>query len=113
MESAVSQKDKNRCTILFLHGGALNSAMWAPQLDALFTEFNTLAMLAQYTGPAILINGEHDKLNRKYEPQLAACGSRIECLRIQNAGHLCNLQQPEHFNQAVRNFAIQVCGDKG
>lgn len=63
------------------------------------------ARLRSFPGPVMVLNGEYDTVNRSSEKTFAAA-PRHGCLQIiRNAGHICNLDQPEVFNKAVRNFA--------
>lgn len=64
--------------------------------------------LAHYPGPILILNGESDRFTRQGEKSLLAatqCG-RLEI--VPQAGHLCNLEQPEAFTSAVRRFAKEV-----
>ncbi len=63
------------------------------------------ARLRSFPGPVMVLNGEYDTVNRSSEKTFAAA-PRNGCLQvIRNAGHICNLDQSEVFNKAVRNFA--------
>ncbi|SRR5579875_79829 len=62
-------------------------------------------LLQKYPGPSLIINGEHDKLNRRGEARLLAAAQHGELRIIANAGHLCNLDQPESFTEAMQAFA--------
>jgi len=67
-----------------------------------------LSMLKKYPGPVLIANGENDKLNRKYQPQLMAAAKQASVEIIPNSGHLCNLQQAEAFSCMVRKFSKMV-----
>lgn len=69
---------------------------------------NFRAKLQGYPGPVLILNGEDDTLNRKGEAALAAAAQHARIEIIENAGHLCNLQEPEAFSKAVRTFARSV-----
>ncbi|MEO8970730.1 MAG: alpha/beta hydrolase [Ktedonobacteraceae bacterium] len=62
-------------------------------------------MLRSFTGPILILNGENDRQNRKVEAKLLASARNGQLQIIENAGHLCNLEQPEAFTQQVRTFA--------
>jgi pimeloyl-ACP methyl ester carboxylesterase len=66
------------------------------------------ALLRTFRGPVLLVNGENDRQNRKGEAGLlrAAQAGQIEI--IAQAGHLCNLDQPEAFTHQVRSFAKRL-----
>ncbi len=65
------------------------------------------AMLHTYQGPVLLLNGENDKNSRKSEEALlsTATHGNIRVQTIEDAGHMCNVDQPQTFNDAIRNFA--------
>lgn len=64
--------------------------------------------LRSYPGPVMILNGEYDTVNRSSE-RIFAAAPRNGCLQIiRNAGHICNLDQPEVFNKATRNFARSI-----
>lgn len=64
--------------------------------------------LAQFPGPVLILNGEGDRFTRMGERSLldAARHGRLEI--IPGAAHLCNLEQPELYNEALRRFAAIV-----
>ena len=54
--------------------------------------------------PALVINGEFDlESRREYAEELAVLFS-VERVAIPGAGHLCNLDNPRAYNDALRNF---------
>ena len=64
------------------------------------------AMLHTYRGPVLVLNGENDGNSRKSEEALLSSASH-ENIRVQtlaNAGHMCNMDQPRAFNDALRGF---------
>ncbi len=65
-------------------------------------------MLQGFPGPTLIVNGENDKLNRKREAALLKAAQDGQLQIIKQAGHLCNLEQPEVFNQYVRTFAKRI-----
>jgi len=55
--------------------------------------------------PALVMNGEFDLDSRKrFAGQLASQLPRVECALIPDAGHLCNLDNPHAYNDALRRF---------
>ncbi len=62
-------------------------------------------MLQDFTGPTLIINGENDRLNRKREAAMLKVAQDSQLYIVKQAGHLCNLEQPEAFTQQVRAFA--------
>jgi pimeloyl-ACP methyl ester carboxylesterase len=75
-------------------------------VTALRTSF--LPRLAEYPGPALLVNGADDPLFRRGERDFlaACCDGRLRV--IEGAGHLVNSEQPEAFNAAIVEFAETV-----
>lgn len=63
--------------------------------------------------PALVMNGEFDLDSRKrFAGQLAARLPRAERIEIPDAGHLCNLDNPRAYNDALREF-LSKYGDPG
>jgi pimeloyl-ACP methyl ester carboxylesterase len=60
--------------------------------------------LARYPGPGLILNGERDKASRRGEAKFVAAMQQGHLQVVQGAGHACNLDQPEVYNQAVRDF---------
>ena len=82
---------------------------WARAFEAVAGKsFRT--KLQTYPGPVLILNGEYDLLNRKAEAALAAATPRASVEVIGNAGHLCSLQEPQAFADAVRTFARSAFG---
>ena len=67
--------------------------------------------LAEYPGPSLILNGESDKATRKGEAKFLSAAGQGRVQTIPNAGHACNLDQPEKYNQAVREFAQAIGWD--
>jgi pimeloyl-ACP methyl ester carboxylesterase len=68
------------------------------------------ARLAAYPGPSLLINGEFDLFFRPTERSFADVGANTRRVVIRRATHLANLDQPEAFTAAIRQFARDVVG---
>jgi 3-oxoadipate enol-lactonase len=66
------------------------------------------APIEQIKVPTLVITGEEDKV---YPPAMAKDIARripgAELFTMPGVGHLSNLEQPDEFNQAVRNFLIR------
>ena len=64
------------------------------------------SMLHSYRGPVLLLNGEYDTNSRKSEKALLSAANQhnIQVQTVREAGHLCNVDQPRSFNDALRNF---------
>lgn len=71
---------------------------------------NYCRLLRQYSGPVMIVNGERDAINRQYQPALAACAPDSETALIEDAGHVCNLEQPSRYTALLRRFAQDVFG---
>lgn len=67
--------------------------------------------LLQFEGPVLLVNGETDSLNVPNAEQLAAELPNIEAVVIDDVGHLCNLQAPDSYTDAVRRFVEEIRTD--
>lgn len=63
------------------------------------------ASLQRYPGPVLVLNGEHDKYNRRYEGAHVAAARDARLQIIPGADHLANLSNPEAFSAAIRAFA--------
>jgi pimeloyl-ACP methyl ester carboxylesterase len=66
------------------------------------------AMLRTFPGPALIVNGENDKPNRKREAALLRAAQDGQLQIVKQAGHLCNLEQPEAFTFQVHTFAKRL-----
>jgi 3-oxoadipate enol-lactonase len=61
--------------------------------------------LQKYSGPTLILHGEDDQIIPAAEAE--ALKNRMQNASLEiipQAGHLLNLEQPEHFNQAVERF---------
>jgi len=97
-----------------------SEAVVEPQLEAGFSwkvvprVYRELAshdfsdMLRGFPCPTLIVNGENDKINRKREAALLRATKDGQLQIIKQAGHLCNLEQPEVFTQLVRTFAKRL-----
>ena len=61
--------------------------------------------LARYPGPTLIINGAYDVLFRLFQPRFVEAATDPQRRLIPGATHLSNLDRPELFSAAVRDFA--------
>jgi pimeloyl-ACP methyl ester carboxylesterase len=64
--------------------------------------------LARYRGPGLILNGEKDAASRRGETKFLAAMQQGRAQVLAGAGHACNLDQPEAYNQAVRAFGQSI-----
>ncbi len=64
--------------------------------------------LGQYPGPGLILNGERDTASRRGEARFAAALHPGRVQIVPGAGHACNLDNVEAYNQAVRGFAQSI-----
>lgn len=64
--------------------------------------------LAGYRGPALILNGERDAASRRGEARFLAASHSGRVQVLADAGHACNLDQPEAYNRAVAEFARAI-----
>lgn len=67
-----------------------------------------LRMVREYPGPVLLLNGERDRSFRRDEGLLLAVAPDAHLVVLPGAGHLCNLDRPREFTQAVGEFARSI-----
>jgi len=64
---------------------------------------------ARIEAPALVITGVHDTPWRRRAGQaLAQALPHAERIELENAGHLCNLDQPQGFNAALTRFLKRI-----
>ena len=102
-------------TVLGLAGTACLLLSMQQQVGAAFVGLLLLTILfylpiplAAYPGPGLILNGERDATPRRGEPKFLAAMQHGQSQVIANAGHACNIDQPEAYNQAVRAFAHSI-----
>ncbi|WP_265109912.1 alpha/beta fold hydrolase [Halosolutus halophilus] len=66
------------------------------------------ATLRAYDGPVLLLNGADDRLNPPAADRLAPTLPDARTRRIADAGHTCNLDRPDAYTTAIREFATDV-----
>jgi pimeloyl-ACP methyl ester carboxylesterase len=64
--------------------------------------------LSTYPGPVLILNGERDSTSRRSQAKFMARLRHARAQVIPGAGHACNLDQPEAYNEAVRAFAASL-----
>lgn len=69
-------------------------------------------ILRSFTRPVLILNGEHDDYNRAAETAQAAAALDARIQVIAGAGHICNLDAPEQFTDALRTFAATLSWDR-
>jgi pimeloyl-ACP methyl ester carboxylesterase len=80
----------------------------APHVYRELASHDFSAMLRSFPGSVLIVNGENDKPNRKREAVLLRATQDGQLQIIKQAGHLCNLEQPEAFTFQVRTFAKRL-----
>jgi len=68
---------------------------------------HTYALMRAYPGPVLILNGSFD-FHRPFQTKLAAAAQSPKIQLIPGASHFPNLEQPERYNQAVRDFAASI-----
>jgi len=66
------------------------------------------ALLGTYPGPCLILNGEKDASSRRDELRFVSAARQGQARLIPGAAHACNLDQPEQYNLAVREFARSI-----
>jgi pimeloyl-ACP methyl ester carboxylesterase len=89
--------------------GGFWSAGGAQALRTLFGQRFT-PRLAVYEGPTLILNGQWDVFFRLSAGTFAAAATDARRVRLNGALHLSNLDRPEAFNAAVRQFAHSMKG---
>jgi len=89
-----------------LQAGVFPEALGASFAEISGKDFAT--SLAKYSGPGLILNGERDSASRRGEEQFASALSHGQVQIIPDAGHACNLDQPEFYNRVVRVFGRSI-----
>ena len=69
---------------------------------------NYHGILRDFPRPVLILNGEHDNYNRAAEMAHAAAAANARIHIIQGAGHISNLDAPQQFTAALRDFAASL-----
>jgi len=64
--------------------------------------------LAAYPGPSLFVTGEYDLFFRPTERSFAEVATNPQRVLIRGATHLTNLDRPEAFSAAIREFALRI-----
>jgi pimeloyl-ACP methyl ester carboxylesterase len=89
-----------------IRAGVYPEALAPSYIEMAHRDFS--ALLAEFPGPSLILNGERDASTRKGEAKFLAAARQGRVQTVLNAGHACNLDQPEKYNQAVREFAQSI-----
>ena len=82
--------------------------------DALGPSYSEMAgkdfsvVLAQYPGPSLILNGERDAPSQRGQSKFVSAARQGRVQIIPEAGHACNLDQPEKYNLAVQEFTQSI-----
>ena len=61
-------------------------------------------ILSHINVPILLVNGENDRLNKRYEHKYQEGNTNVSLKVINDCGHLCSLEKPHLFSQEIRHF---------
>jgi pimeloyl-ACP methyl ester carboxylesterase len=89
-----------------LRAGVYPAALGSSYSEMAGKDFS--ATLAQYPGPSLILNGERDAAARRGESKFVSAARQGRVQIILDAGHACNLDQPEKYNLTVRQFAQSI-----
>ncbi len=91
-----------------MRGAVTKDTIVSDQL-ALMNRTNSLPLLDQINVPVLIIHGSDDQIVPVQEAQMMHSSIPASQLVIlPQAGHLPNLEQPDHFNSAVRKFINKI-----
>ena len=62
------------------------------------------AALRQVEAPVLILNGGHDRANRRGEKAFCEAAKNARCGVIRGAGHACSIEQPDQYNTELRAF---------
>jgi pimeloyl-ACP methyl ester carboxylesterase len=89
----------------------LQAGVYPDSLGPSFAEMagrDFAAILSQFPGPSLILNGERDRTSRKGDKPFVAA-QRVERVRVvPGAGHACSIDQPEIYNRSIREFAESI-----
>jgi 3-oxoadipate enol-lactonase len=89
--------------------GKVNPQAAIAALRGLAARIDNTDLLDKISVPTLLIFGEEDKVTHlKAAEKMAGTIPNAKLVKIENAGHYSNLEQPEAFNQALIDFIKTV-----
>ena len=71
-----------------------------------------LDIIAEYQGPVLLLNGARDRVNRNAEAKFIRAVPQTTTHVIADCAHASNIEQPEKFSEAVREFYESIETEK-
>ena len=78
-------------------------------LSAMKGRQDSTGILAEINIPTLVIHGADDQIVPLDEArQMAAAIPKAKLDIIPDAGHLPNLEKPDHFNASIRNFLVSL-----
>jgi pimeloyl-ACP methyl ester carboxylesterase len=66
------------------------------------------AVLREYPGPSLILNGKRDKSSRRGESKFLSAAHQGRAELIPGAVPACNLDLSDEYNLAVREFAQSI-----
>lgn len=70
-------------------------------------------MLNHYHGPTLIVNGENDTLNRRFEYIYATIDENRSLVTLENCGHICSLENSDDFTKLVYDFVTRTQSRQG
>ena len=89
----------------------LQAGVYPEPLGPAFAEMagqDFTVLLAKFPGPGLILNGEKDSASRRGEGKFVAAMRQGRAQIVSSAGHACSLDQPEAYNQALREFGQAI-----
>lgn len=81
-----------------------SGAIWADPMRGKYPRTNDLDNVHHITLPTLIIAGELDKIFLPLAEELNRKINDSKLLVFEDTGHILNLEEPEKFNDALRNF---------
>jgi hypothetical protein len=80
----------------------------ATQSFLLVSKYNYRELIRRVSAPVLILNGEHDRQNRKGEQAFAAAAPDARVESVPGAGHACNVEASQAYNQRLLAFAEEI-----
>jgi pimeloyl-ACP methyl ester carboxylesterase len=80
----------------------------ATQSFLLISKYNYRDLIRRVPAPVLILNGELDRPNRNGELVFAAAAPDARVEIVPGAGHACNVEAPEAYNQRLLTFAEEI-----